>query len=220
MATTKNSGLQIIFSFFLGLMITAFIGVGVWTFYPSPAEDIQDRIDELYQQRESIAGFKSPDDMSSSDEKKVKELDAEIAELQRDMDDQMEPWGRNTSIILVTFATLIMSISLIRAEQLRVISNGLLLGGVFTMLYGTGWSIATGTSYVRFGVITAATIITIGLGYARFVREKQATPVVAGEATANATSAVGDAAFQQLSQRVERLEAKLDATADLLRSGD
>lgn len=31
-----------------------------------------------------------------------------------------------------------MAISLVRADQLPVISNGLLLGGVFTMLYGVG----------------------------------------------------------------------------------
>ena len=82
-------------------------------------------------------------------------------------------WGRNTSIILITFATLVMSISLIMSDRLKVISNGLLLGGLFTMLYGTGWIIATGTSQARFFVMTAALAITLGLGYVRFVRERR-----------------------------------------------
>ena len=37
-ADRQHAALQTIFSFFLGLMVVAFIGVGVNTFYPSPAE--------------------------------------------------------------------------------------------------------------------------------------------------------------------------------------
>ena len=35
-------GLQTIFAIFLGLMVTSFIGVGVYTFYPSPARQFRD----------------------------------------------------------------------------------------------------------------------------------------------------------------------------------
>ena len=31
-----NAGLQIIFAFFLGLVVVAFVGIGVNTFYPQP----------------------------------------------------------------------------------------------------------------------------------------------------------------------------------------
>lgn len=216
MATQKNPGLQIIFSFFLGLMITAFIGVGVWTFYPSPSKQIQDQIEKLDRERQQLYGYgKNESDLSPSDERRAKEIDDKVNALYDKQKREEEPWGRNTSIILVTFATAIMAISLIRAEQLRVISNGLLLGGVFTMLYGTGWSIATGTSYVRFGVMAAALLITIGLGYARFVRDKQA-PVkatVAGDAGT-------DAGLAELTQRVNSLEAKIKAVAQALKTED
>ena len=37
-ADRQHSALQTIFSFFLGLMVLAFVGVGANTFYPSPAE--------------------------------------------------------------------------------------------------------------------------------------------------------------------------------------
>ena len=40
MPVAKRSGaLPTIFSFFLGLIVTAFIGVGVYTFHPSPERD-------------------------------------------------------------------------------------------------------------------------------------------------------------------------------------
>jgi hypothetical protein len=99
-----------------------------------------------------------------------------------------------------------MAISLVRATQLPVVSNGLLLGCVFTMIYGVGWIIATDTSTGRFLVITAALAITLGLGYARFVR--QAPPgdrIAAGPGHADALEA-----------RVRRLEQRLDDAARAL----
>ena len=62
-----------------------------------------------------------------------------------------------------------MAVSLIRADRLSVISNGLLLGGVLTMLYGTGWTLASGDSRARFWVMAVALLITLLLGYVRFV---------------------------------------------------
>ena len=74
------------------------------------------------------------------------------------------------SAVCQTPAIFAMVVSLIRANQLPVISNGLLLGGVFTMLYAVGWIIATDSSYARFGVMAAALLITLALGYIRFVQ--------------------------------------------------
>ena len=60
-----------------------------------------------------------------------------------------------------------------------MISNGLLLGGGFTMLYGVGWIVATDTSVTRFVVMTVALLITLALGYLRFVRQA-ISPVPSG----------------------------------------
>ena len=75
--------------------------------------------------------------------------------------------------MLILFATLVMAVSLIRSVQLKVISNGLLLGGLFSMIYGSGWTIASRDSVARFVVITFALAITIALGYLKFVRGRQ-----------------------------------------------
>ena len=48
----QHYALQTIFSFFLGLMVLAFIGVGVNTFYPSPAEQHEQQLQELQRQRD------------------------------------------------------------------------------------------------------------------------------------------------------------------------
>jgi uncharacterized membrane protein len=124
-------------------------------------------------------------------------------------------WARNTSIILILFATLVMGISLIRSEQLRVISNGLLLGGLFTMVYGVGWIIASGESVARFGVIVFALAITLGLGYLKFVRGKEAG-AAAAVAVAGAGGEVDAATLGPLVSRIEALEARTEAAAEAL----
>ena len=45
----QGGGLQTIFGIFLGLMVTAFIGVGVYTFYPSPQAAFNRLLDPIEQ---------------------------------------------------------------------------------------------------------------------------------------------------------------------------
>jgi hypothetical protein len=109
-----------------------------------------------------------------------------------------------------------MSISLVRSEQLRVLSNGLLLGGVFTMLYGVGWSLASGESWTRLIVIFFATGVTIALGYVKFVRQKGAAVELAGDEAGGAGGAAAHAGDAALEVRLAAIEAKLAAVGSAL----
>ncbi len=209
----RGTALQVIFAFFLGLMVTAFIGVGVYTFYPPPEAQYADQLQTLYRQQEDLQNFKDPAKLTAVERQKLRDIQTKIRRIEDKQKAAREVWGRNTSIILIAFATLVMSVSLIRADQLPVISNGLLLGGLFTMLYGTGWIIATGTSQARFWVMTAALAITLVLGYIRFVRGKTADEQVASGA-AVAVGASGD--VSALEARVAELERRAAAAAEAL----
>ena len=50
----QHYALQTIFSFFLGLMVLAFVGVGVNTFYPQPAETSQKAMQDLSRKMEAL----------------------------------------------------------------------------------------------------------------------------------------------------------------------
>lgn len=210
MKSAQGGGLQTIFAIFLGLMVAAFVGVGVYTFYPSPQRDFNRRIEDLSRREEAIRNSRPPDDLTSSDRDRIQELADERHEIDDAARADREGWGRVTSIILIAFATLGMTISLVRADQLPVISNGLLLGGVFTMIYGVGWIVATDTSVARFVVMTAALAITLALGYARFVRRRTlgATPPANGFA--------GGEGMAELQQRVRDLEERMSEAASAL----
>lgn len=218
----QRYALQTIFSFFLGLMVLAFIGVGVNTFYQSPSERVQPQMDEIQRQMEALnaktSGLKSLD---ATQQAQMDKLVAKQNDLGRSIEGEMRVWARNTSIVLIIFATLVMGVSLIRSEQLRVVSNGLLLGGLFTMLYGTGYVIFSGNSTARFVVIAFALLVAIGLGYVKFVRgraERAAVQLAGGVsgAAGAAVEALEPGVVADLAARVAALEARAAAAAAAL----
>jgi hypothetical protein len=209
----QHYALQTIFSFFLGLMVVAFIGVGVNTFYPSPSERLSTQLQSLYDEQNTLnAGGKT---LSSAEQTRAADIQGQINKLQTEQRQTEQSWGLNTSIILVIFATLIMGVSLVRSDQLRVLSNGLLLGGLFTMVYGMGWTIASGSSYLRFFVVLFALAVAIGLGYAKFVWLRKGAAAPAATDT-GAGAGVTSANVSGLEERVAALEAKTNAAAAAL----
>lgn len=155
-----NGALQIIFAFFLGLVVVAFVGIGVNTFYPEPT-------------------YTNWDSATAS------------------------TWRLITGIILLVLATLILVISLALPSHQAVITNGLLLGGVFTMIYAVGITISTDQSIWRFVVVAVALVVTIGVGYLKFAKPWRSPAAQAAE--------TGDAPDPQLAARLGELERRFDA---------
>lgn len=209
---SQSRGLSTIFSFFLGLLVTAVVGVGVYTFHGPPRRhDIEAR--DLERQQQALQTAHGPNELTPADR-------AELQRLQRARDAatdaataEREAWGRRTSIVLVVLATLVMAVSLVQADRLPVVSNGLLLGGVFTMLYGVGWTIASSTSATRFVVLIVALSVTLALGYVRFVRRG---PAMAPAGRAGPAGPETGPHVAALEARVSALEARLDRAATAL----
>ncbi len=210
-----NTGLRTIFSFFLGLMFAVFVGLGVYTFYPSP-KPFASKIQENDDSQQAIRRAAPSSGLSLEDRDRLQELSRQRSELTEAAADARKPWAMKTSIILIVLSTLALTVSLVRADQLSVISNGLLLGGVFTMLYGIGWIVGTDTSVTRFLVMTAAFVVTIGFGYARFVNRGKPAQAVAGAAVPAVEG------LKEVERRVGDLERRMNDAAHALAetSGD
>ena len=190
--------------------MTAFFGIGVYTFYASPYEELSAQIETLNRQEESVRDSRSSEELTTTDRSQLEEIRTKRDTVDDTLRLANEAWARTTSIILIVLATLVMAASLMRTEQLPVISNGLLLGGVFTMAYGVGWGIFSGSSVMRFVVITVALILTLGLGYARFVRQRVfLQPSEEGS--------VASHGLVDLEQRVRKLENQMDEVARAFR---
>lgn len=127
-------------------------------------------------------------------------------------------WSLNTSIILLTIATIILTIAVLMAVGTAVLSNGLLLGGVFVMLMAVGWSLDSRQSLVRFLVIAGALIVTIVIGWLKFIRPIRRRPATpdAGEPAAASGAAVAGADVTDLTTRVQVLEDRITALRQAL----
>ncbi|HHU39332.1 MAG TPA: hypothetical protein GXZ45_08660 [Propionibacterium sp.] len=178
--------LQVIYSFFLGLVVVGLVAIGINTFHRRPPWP-------------EYPYGKSPDVMTPGEV-------AEYEAAQRAATAAQDAWSLNTSIILLVCATVILAISLWRPSRMAVISNGLLLGGIFTMIYAVGQSLATSSgSVARFFVALAALVVTVGVGYLTFIRR---TP----SAESLPTGGEGDDVDAgELSTRVEALERRFEA---------
>lgn len=205
----RRNGLEVLFSIFLGILVVAFVGAGVYTFY-SPPREYDAPLRELDEQRRAIIDSRRLADLSAEEREQINEIDVQRDLLWEASRSAHERWGRTTSIILIAIATLAMAVSLVRADQLPVISSGLLLGGVLTMLYGVGWIVTTDSAMSRFAVITVALMITLLFGYIRFVRQRSISSTVhtvPGEGAINMAS---------MEQRLRDLEQRLDEAAGAL----
>lgn len=192
-----------IYAVFLGGVITAFSAVGLFTFYPTPTAG-QSQIEQL-DQREAAIYSECKDaacTLTADDRAEARAIELEREELWRVQRAEEEQWSRTSGIIMISIATLLLALSLIRWDRAIVISNGLLLGGLFTMVFGIGLTLAGGESVSRFVVLTIALGITVVLGYLRFAR---ASKVPGSEAPPASTSSV-DAALEV---RVAAIEDRL-----------
>jgi len=190
-------------------MFTLFVSIGVFTFHPPPTQyDAQ--IKELKQSEQEVRASRPSSELTAEEHSQLEEINRQRVELIDANEEARKPWLISSSIILIVFSTLALVVSLVRSEQLQVISNGLLLGGVFTMLYGVVWIAFTGTSVIRFLVMTAALVITVGLGYVRFVRRSNISPAVDGLEILHGTG------LTDIERRVSDLEGRMDDAANAL----
>lgn len=193
-----------LYALFLGGVITSLIVIGILAFFPSPSsqhdqryEELNERENELHDCVASVGCELTPQEQA--------ELDAigeERDQLYDDLDEVQDGWQRSFGIALIALATGLLALSLVRWDQAIVISNGLLVGGMFTMIGGIGVTLGTGTGAGQFLMVAFASVVTLLLGYLRFARKPE--PV---DASAPAASAADEG---ELAERVAALEARLD----------
>lgn len=155
-----NKILKLVYTFFLGILLAIFVGVGINTFYPGPKAP------------------EYPIELNTYG----KELTTQQAVLQRTFDkkqrqheEKMKPYNRNVSILTLISAVIFLVISIVFEKRMKIISDGIMLGGLFTLLYSIGRGFASEDSKYVFLVVTVGLIVVLYLGYHRFVQEHTAS---------------------------------------------
>ncbi|NBU33062.1 hypothetical protein EB118_05960 [bacterium] len=150
-----NKILKLVYTFFLGLLMAIFIGVGINTFYPGPKAPV------------------FPIELNTYG----KELNADELKTQKQWDKTMEqhnnlmkPYNRNVSLIALIAAVVLLAASLVYENKIKVMADGVMLGGLFVLLYSLGRGFASENSKYVFVVVTVGLATVLYLGYHRFVR--------------------------------------------------
>ena len=154
----EHHSLKTAYTFFVGLLLAIFVGVGVQAFYSAP---------------------KFPDyptygytEQPTAEEKKAQEeFDKKIKE----HDEKSKPYSRNVSLITMGAAIVFLSIGVVFDKKLKIIANGFMIGGILTLIYSIGRSFAADNYTYTFGAVSAGLVIALALGYWQFLRPKPTT---------------------------------------------
>jgi len=151
--------IKYIYTFFLAVLVVTFVGVGIAAFYKSP------------KMPEYPIGLSYPAmEEKSTESAAIRTQQIKYEKQQRDFQNKNEAYSKNVSTISVIGALLILILSITLLSKIDFISDGLLLGGVFTLGYAIIRGFGAGDEIFRFIVVTIGLATALFLGYWRFVR--------------------------------------------------
>lgn len=152
--------IKLIYTLFLSLLVALFVGLGISSFYPGPkAPQYPMQLDEMKQGCEETAEQKA--------------IRQEFSLAQQKYMDESKPYNRNVSIISLIAAIIILISSLTLLNKIKMIADGILLGGVFTTAYSIIRGLMSEDSQFRFLIVTVGLVIALALGYIKFIRPKE-----------------------------------------------
>lgn len=155
--------LKLIYTVFVGILLALFVGVGVSVFYTAPKAPDYPKILEST----PADNGRLTDEQKRQDAIYQQEIEA--------YGPRNSAYNRNVSIITLAAAVLMLVLGLAFAKKIDVIADGLLLGGVFTLLYSIGRGFASEQNTYRFIVVSAGLAIAIILGYLKFSKPQSQT---------------------------------------------
>jgi hypothetical protein len=152
--------LKYIYTIFLALLVALFVGLGIDAYYPGP------KVPE----EPVILQTEKP---GCEDTAELKAARQEFNQDQKDYADQSRPYNRNVSIFSLAAAIVILIASLTLLSKIKMIADGILLGGVFTTAYSIIRGLMSEDTKFRFLIVTIGLIIALVLGYIKFIQPKE-----------------------------------------------
>ncbi|SRR5581483_5670778 len=153
--------LRFVYVVFVGIIAAAFIGVGVAAFYPEPSRP-DAPLSVKYNQNVQITDVAALNVIRAEQAQYDTELKAYMAAEQ--------VYSRNVSIVTLVAAVLVLATSLTAIRKIGLIADGALLGGVLTLAYSIVRGFGTEDNRFRFLVLSASLVITLVLGYVKFLQ--------------------------------------------------
>ena len=160
--------LKLVYTIFIGVLLSIFVGVGIAAFYSEPEHPETPTLLKLYK----LPTDPSRDPTISAQLQYEQEAFDEVL---KTYEEKMEEYNKNVSIISLVAAILILVISLMLFRKLLIIADGLLIGGVITLLYSVVRVFGSGDDKLRFLVVAVGLVVSLILGYLKFITEPKKT---------------------------------------------
>lgn len=163
----KTSVMGTVCTFFLGLLLALFVGLGIDTVHPGPPEP--------------PAGTGAAQEQRPLTPAEQQALDSYGGEWERWKDAVLDHSG-DVGVAALVVSVLLLGASLLVERRSRVLAGGVLLGGLFTLLYSIVRSLMSRETVLTFTVVTAALFLVLALGWRRFVLRPGEAPRPPGPA--------------------------------------
>ncbi len=158
--------LKHLYTVFIAVLLVIFVGVGIAAFYKAP------KYPEYPAESKPVTMLPTGE-ISESAEMTVKRADFDRES--KTYQEKNELYSKNVSTISVIAALIILIISITLLSKIEIISDGLMMGGVFTLGYAITKGFGAGDEMFRFLVVSVGLFVAIFLGYWRFVRNEKKT---------------------------------------------
>jgi hypothetical protein len=155
-----NKLLKFVYTVFLGGLLALFVGLGVSTFYAAPKAPEYPNVTPV------STDSKWP---SAEEQKAQKKYDQEY----KIYTEKDKTYSRNVSIITLSSSVLLLVISLAFERKIRILSDGIMLGGLFLLVYSIGRGFVSQSQKYTFVAVSVGVAVALILGYHRFVRPEK-----------------------------------------------
>jgi len=152
--------LRIIYTLFIGVFLAVFVGVGVSAFYSGPK----------YPEMPAMLKYCSIELKDADQCADYKKSAEEFDKAEKIYRTQSQNYNRNVSMIAVIAAVILVTASLTLFKKILLIADGILLGGVLTLLYGTVRGFSAENLKFLFLVVSVGLTVSLVLGYLKFIR--------------------------------------------------
>ena len=152
--------LKIIYTIFIGVFFATLVGVGIAAFYPEPKPP------------EYPSALKIPREggLNQPVFQELKEEQEEYDRAEKTFQEKLETYNRNVSIIAVVASIVTLAVSLTLFKKILLIADGLLLGGVLTILYSIIRGFGSGNNKFQFIIVSIGFVVSLILGYVKFIK--------------------------------------------------
>ena len=163
--------LKYIYTVFLGILLATFVGVGIAAFFPGPKYPDVSFINAVPMKPTTVGVVQ--EGTTASEAARINAQNRQMEQINKEYQAVSQNYNKSVSIIALAAAIAILLVSLTLVKNLVYIADGVLLGGVLTLLYSIVRGFGTEDNMFRFFVVTIGLFIAFILGYIKFIRKTE-----------------------------------------------